>query len=130
VNIVLKKGTDKYNPKRKSVAHEEFSVYDYDIQAGTMEIKNGKLVVPRDCKYKTEFGDIIWHFYEHTLLDRGYAVRIDLLLIYDPKKLKRARKIHKGSMGVRKGLNQYLYKFKNPKNKKDALLGIIKVLKN
>ncbi len=127
--IVLKTGTDKYDPNRKGVCHDEFCGYDYDIQAGTITIKNGKLVIPKDYKYPTEFGDIIWHFYEHTHLDRGYAVRIDLLLIYDPKQLMRARKINPKARSVRRGLNKYLYKFKHPTNKKDALLGIIKILR-
>jgi hypothetical protein len=127
--IILNTGTDKYDPKREGVAHEDFSGYDYDIQAGTIEIRNSKLVIPKSYKYRTEFGDIIWHFYEHTHLDRGHAVRIDLLLIYDPKQLRQARKFHSKAKSVRKGLNKYLYKFKNPKNKKDALLGIIKIVK-
>jgi hypothetical protein len=127
--IILKTGTDKYDAKRKGVCHEEFSGYDYDIQAGTFTIKNGKLVIPEDYKYKTEFGDVMWHFYEHAPLDRGYPLRIDLLLIYDPKQLMRARKFHPQARGVRRGLNNYLYKFKNPTKKKDALLGIIKILR-
>ena len=129
VKIILKRGTDKYDPKRKGVAHEEFSGYDYDIQAGLIEIKNSKLVIPKSYKYQTEFGDIIWHFYEHTHLDRGYAVRIDLLLIYDSQKLKKARKFYQKARSVRKGLNKYLYKFKDLKNKKNALLGIVKILR-
>ena len=129
VKIILEKGTDRYDPKRKSIAHEEFSGYDYDIQAGTFEIKNSKLVIPKDYKYPTEFGDAVYHFYEHTPLDRGYAVRLDLLIIYDPTKLMRARKFHSKARGVRKGLNKYLYKFKNRKNKKGALLGIVKILR-
>ena len=127
-DIVLKIGTDRYDPNRKGVCHDEFCGYDYDIQAGTITVKNGKLVIPKDYKYPTEFGDTIWHFYEHTHLDRGYAVRIDLLLIYDPKQLTKARKFHSKAQSVRRGLNNYLYKFKHPKNKKDALLGIIKIL--
>ncbi|MBD3303830.1 hypothetical protein GF343_01685 [Candidatus Woesearchaeota archaeon] len=127
--IILKTGTDKYDPKRKGVAHEDFSGYDYDIQASIIEIRDSKLVIPEDYKYPTEFGDMVWHFYEHTLLDRGYPVRIDLLIIYDPKKLTRAIKIHPKAKSARRGLNKYLYKFKNPENKKDALLGVVKILR-
>ncbi len=128
-DIALKTGTDKYDPKRKGVCHDEFSGYDYDIQAGTIRIRKRKLVIPESYRYLTEFGDIIWHFYEHTRLDRGYAVRIDLLLLYDPKKLMKAKKFHPNARSVRKGLNKYLYKFKHPKNKKGALLGIVKILR-
>jgi len=128
-DIILKTGTDRYDPNRKGVCHDEFSGYDYDIQAGTITIKNGKLAIPKNYKYPTEFGDVIWHFYEHTPLDRGYAVRIDLLLIYDPKQLTKARKFYPKAQSVRRGLNNYLYRFKHPENKKDALLGIIKILR-
>ncbi|MEA3514126.1 MAG: hypothetical protein U9R34_01470 [Nanoarchaeota archaeon] len=128
-DVVVKTGTDKYNLNKKGVCHDEFSGYDYDIHAGTFEIKNSRLVIPDSYKYATEFWDIIWHFYEHTPLDRGYAVRIDLLLIYDPKKLKKARKSHQKARSVRKGLNNYLYKFKDQENKKDAIIGIIKILR-
>ena len=127
--IIVKSGCDKYDPKRKAVCYDEFSGYDYDTQAGTITIKKSKLIIPKSYKYPTEFGDIIWHFYEHTPLDRGYSIRIDLLLIYDSTKLKKAKKFHPKSQSVRRGLNHFLYKFKDPKNKKDALLGIIKILK-
>ncbi len=129
VEIILKIGTDKYDPKRKAVCQDEFSGYDYDIQAGTIEIKNSKLIITKEDKYPSIFGSIAYLFYEHALLDRGHRVRINLLLIYDPKKLKKARKFSPKARGVRKGLNNYLYKFKDEKNKKDALLGIIKILK-
>jgi hypothetical protein len=126
--VILKTGTDKYDPKRKDVCHNDFSGYDYDLQAGTFEIKKSKLSVEGN-KLPTIFGEIIYHFYEHTPFDRGYKVRIDLLLIYDSNKLKKARKIHSKAKSVRKGLNNFLYKFKDPKNKKDALVGIIKITK-
>ncbi|MCK5023101.1 MAG: hypothetical protein KAS04_02935 [Candidatus Aenigmarchaeota archaeon] len=126
--IVIRTGTDKYDSERKAVAHKEFSGYDYDIQAGTFEIKNSKLIAEGN-EYPTIFGDVVFHFYEHTPLDRGHAVRVDLLIIYDPKKMMKARKIHPKARSVRKGLNSYLYKFKNRKNKKDALIGIVKILK-
>lgn len=127
-NIVLKTGTDKYDPKRKGVCHDEFSGYDYDIQAETFEIKKSKLIV-EGKKYPTLFGEIVHHFYEHTPLDRGHAVRIDLLLIYDPKKMVKARKINPKAQSVRRKLINFLYKFKDSKNKKDALLGIVKIMK-
>jgi hypothetical protein len=129
VSIILEKGTDKYDPKRKDVGHDELSGYDYDIQAGRFEIKNARLIIPKSYKYKTEFGDMVWHFYEHAPFDRGYSVRIDILTIYDPKKLVRAKKLGPKAQKVRKGLNIYLYKFKNPHNKRSALLGIVKILR-
>ncbi len=127
VKIILKTGTDKYDSKKRGVAHEEFSGYDYDIQAGTFEIKDSKIVINNEDRVPSVFGDIVYHFCEHAPLDRGYAVRIDLLLVYDTKKLMRAKKFNSKARSVRKGLNKYLYKFKT-ENKKDALLGVIKVI--
>jgi len=127
--IIIEKGTDKYDEKRKPVCHKEFSSYDYDIQASKLEIKNSKLVIPSSYKYQSEFGDIVYHFYEHTPFDRGYSLRIDLLLVYDFKKLKKAKKYNPESKGVRKGLNNYLYKFKDPKRKKEALIAVFQILR-
>ena len=117
-SIVLRTGTDKYDARRKGVCHDEFSGYDYDIQAGTFEIKKGKLIVEGN-DYPSIFGDIVYHFYEHTPIDRGYPVRIDLLLIYDLTKLRKARKVNPKAPPVRRKLINFLYTFKNPKNKKD-----------
>ncbi len=133
VNELIKKikklGTDKYDSKRKEVCHDEFSMYNHDMHAGKILIKNSKLVIPKSYKYKTEFGDFVYHFYEHTPIDRGYSVRIDIFLIYDAKKLERAKKIkNKNPRWARKQTERCLYKFKDPKNKKEALVGIINIL--
>ena len=127
--IVLKTGTDKHDPERKGVCHDEFLGYDYHIHAGTIEVKDSKVVRGKDDKYPTVFGSIAYLFFEHAPLDRGYPVRIDRLIFYDPTKLRRARKIHPKARGVRKGLNNYLYTFKEPNNKKAALVGILKILR-
>jgi len=127
--IILKTGTDKYNPKRKGVCHEEFCEYNYDIQASSFKIKHAHLLPNKDDKYPSIFGDIIYNFYENTIKDRGYSVKIDLLLIYNSNKLVKAKKIDFHIKRNRKGWDKHLYKFKHPENKKDALLGIIKILK-
>jgi len=129
VSIIIESGTDKYDPEKKGVCHEEFSVYDHDLQAGSFEIKNSKIILDKSYRYPTLFGDTIYNFYEKTLHDRGYAVRIDLLILYDADKLDRANKVDHQAQGVGEGLEQYLYKFKDRKNKKDALLGIVKILR-
>ena len=126
-DIVVTTGTDKYDPERKAVAQEEFSGYDYDIQAGTLVIHDGQLQLT-DEKIPTVFGDIVYHFYEHAPIDRGHPVRIDLLLIYDASQLRRARKRGARAQGVRRGLAQYLYTFKNPHDKRSALRAIVKIL--
>ena len=126
VLIIQKTGTDKYDLKRKEVCHKEFSMYNHDMHAGKIEIKNFKLVIPKSYKYKTEFGDFVYHFYEHALLDRGYSVKVDILIIYDAKKLEKAKKVkNKKPRWSKKSTERCLYKFKDSKNKKEALVGII-----
>ncbi len=129
VKIILKLGTDRYDPKREAVCHEEFSMYDYEIHASTMEIKNSKIIPSETDKYKSIFADVVYHFFEHTPLDRGYPVRIDILLIYDSSKLVRAEKIDSDAERARIETEECLYKFKNPKKKKEALVGVVKILK-
>ncbi len=129
VRVILATGTDKHDPGRRAVGHDEFSGYDFDIQAGPVEIRHSRLVADANEPFSTIFGGIAWHFYHGAPLDRGHAVRIDILMLYDPKQVIRARKFLPGARGVRKGLNQFLYKFMNPKNKRDALRGLVKVLR-
>lgn len=129
VDVVRTSGTDKYDPRIKGVSHDEFSGYDYDIQAGPIEIRRSRLVVSPEARYRTVFGEIAWHFYRDAALDRGHAVRIDLLMLYDPHQVKRAHKFHAKARGVRKGLNRWLYKFQDQRDKQHALLGLVKVLR-
>ena len=129
VSVILKRGTDKYDPKRNGVCHEQFSVYDYDIQAGSFEIKDSKIVVLPIDTYPTLFGDTIYDFYENAPQDRGYPVRIDLLVLYDTDKLEPAKLMNPDAKRVEPRLEKYLYKFKDRGNKKDALLGIVKILR-
>ena len=44
VDIILKTGTDKYDPNRKGVAHESFEPYKPDLQAGEIIIREGKII--------------------------------------------------------------------------------------
>jgi hypothetical protein len=129
VSVILKSGTDMYDRERKGVCYEQFSVYDYDIQAGSFEIKNHKIIIEETDTYPTLFGDTIHDFYENAPLDRGYPVRIDILILYDSTKLELAKLINDKMTRVTPNLEKYLYKFKNRKNKKGALLGIIKILR-
>ena len=129
METILKLGTDKYNPKRKEVCFEEFCMYDHDLQAGSFDIKNHKIVLDDSYEYPSMFGDTVKKFYENALLDRGYRVRIDVLIIYDAHKLVRAKKIDPKAESARPELEECLYKFKDPDNKQDALTAIIKILR-
>lgn len=119
-DIIVKTGTDKYDPDRKGVDHEKFEPYRPDFQADFCTV--GK-------NHYGKGADIIRKFYENVLLDRGYRLRIDLLVIYDLNKLNHADKVDKNKPGVHPRLEPYLFRFKDPKQKPQALLGIIKLLK-
>lgn len=67
-------------------------------------------------------------FYENALLDRGYKLRVDLLVLYDPKQMIQATKVDDTKPGVHPRLEQYLWRFKDPVRKPDAVVGIVKIL--
>ena len=120
IDVILTTGTDKYDPARKGVAHEEFAPYEADFHADACIV--GKNHVGQGA-------DIIQKFYENALIDRGHRVRIDLLLIYDFHQLTRAQKADADMPGVSLHLEKYLFRFTNPHQKQKALLGIIKILR-
>jgi len=124
--IILETGTDKYDPDRKEIRCEEFCEFDYDLQAWPVEIKKGKLVFDSG-KIPSMFGDIIYNFYVNTVGDRGYAVRIDLLMMYDAKKMRRAKLVRPEMKRDRERWGDLLYAFRDPERKKDALVGLVKI---
>lgn len=121
-DIIIKTGTDKYDPSRKGVSHESFEPYKPDLQAGEVTIKDGKIV-------GESFAEDIRRFYENTLLDRGYRLRIDLIVIYDPRQMVQAEKIDHTKPGTEPRLERYLWRFKDQENKSKALVGLIKILR-
>ena len=121
VSIILKTGTDKYDINRKGVAHEEFEPYKPDIQAGEIVVKSGKII-------GESLSEDVKRFYENTLIDRGYRLRTDLIVLYDPQQFVQAEKTDDTKPSVASHLEKYLWKFKNPKNKSKAVAGIIKIL--
>jgi hypothetical protein len=122
VDIIITTGTDKYDPKRKGVCYEQFEPYKPDLQAGDIDIVNHKLNEP--------YGKgLIKLFYENVLLDRGYRLRIDLILLYDPQQMLTANKIELTKPGVSPDLEKYLWRFKDPNNKRQALVGLLKLLR-
>lgn len=120
VQVILDTGTDKYDPNRKGVDHEMFEPYRPDFQAGFCTI--GK-------NHFGEGADIIKKFYENVLLDRGFRLRIDLLLIYDLQQLVQAEKVDQNKPSIPSHLEPYLFRFKDPQHKPKALFGIIKILR-
>lgn len=116
--IVLARGTDKHDPDRRGVAHEQFEPYHPDFHGGPFSI---------DGDEPSFFGGVMRHFYEDAPTDRGYPLRVDLLLIYDRDQLLPADTPDPGKPRVRPRLESFLFRFKNPALKSEALIGLVKI---
>ncbi len=104
------------------MAYESFEPYKPDLQAGEVVVKNGKII-------GESFSEDIKRFYKNTLLDRGYRLRIDLIVIYNPEQMVQAEKLDHTKPGTESHLEQYLWRFKDQENKPKAVVGIIKILR-
>jgi hypothetical protein len=73
--------------------------------------------VTKDFKFMHEvFGD----FYEGAVVDRGYSVRIDIVLVYDPEQLEMIPIQY-----AEDDIGEDAWKFKSPSHKRKALKGIV-----
>jgi hypothetical protein len=112
-DIVIKTGTDKYDPKNNGVNYEQFASQGIHI-----DFYGEDVIVTQNLEC---MGQHIWEMYHSAIGDRGFSVLVDLVLVYDRTKLGMVMNIyehHPTSDG---------FMFKDVKNKKDALLGVIKI---
>lgn len=128
VNKVLDTGTDKYDNDRISIFEEDFNSYQFDFHGCAYRFVKGKLksFSPDNCQ--SEMGSTFRAFYEHAPTDRGYPVRIDLILIYKLKFLEHIEPMNDDISDYEKLLVSYLFRFINQKEKLSALSGIIRIL--
>lgn len=112
IAIIEKTGTDKYDPKRKmSVSHDFYSQKGVELFATPIKVTPNL----------TLMDEIIKDFYEGAKVDRGYSLKIDLLVIYDLYRLQEIPIIYDDGVG------HEAYRFKNAQKKSDALLGFIRI---
>ncbi len=112
-DIIIKTGTDKYNSKRSGVNYEQFTSRGIHIDFYGEDIK-----ITKNLNIMSQF---IWEMHHSAIGDRGFSVHVDLVLIYDQAKLDMVMNLydhHESSDG---------FVFKDPKNKKATLLGVIKI---
>jgi len=115
VKIIKNIGHDRYNPKRKGDRYENIDNKVIDFFALPFKIKN-----------KPEyFRQFIEPFYFYPTHARGKPIRLDIAIIYDRSKLIQVPHRYKGRENE---LKTDGFVFKNPNKKKDAILGIIKIL--
>ena len=125
VSLILETGTDKYDPNRPEVAHEDFAGYDHDFHGGRFRVKGGRLDPGETRGSSTMFGDLAYHFLEFAPLDRGHPVRIDLLLVYRPELLRPASHVVPGAPEQRESLVRNLFTFLDPRRKRAALVCVV-----
>jgi hypothetical protein len=115
VAIILETGTDRYDPLRKGV-HPEFYRDVTDIFAGPAIVTADGLQTLRAGRepIPSVMGETVELFFDGTLADRGYSIRLDILMIYALDQLEG---------------EDVLYRFKYPDRKQEALLGVIKILR-
>ncbi len=114
VRIVKKSGTDRYSKRRKGDRYENIENKKIDFFALDYKVK----------KNSEMLWQFIWSFYVFPIKFGHKPVRLDLAIIYDYNKLKKVYHKYKG----RKDVKNDGFVFKDPENKKQALLGMIKIL--
>lgn len=114
VKIIRRLGTDRYDPHRKGDRYENIGDKKIDFFAIDFTIRPKSVIMEK----------FIEPFYTWPRQSGNKPVRLDVAIIYDLSKLKRVVHQYEGRSGIKKDG----FVFKNPNKKKDALLGIIKIL--
>lgn len=89
---VLAHGTDRTDPDRRSVFDDDFSDYAFDLHGSAFSVRHGHLVFEPDG-FASCFAETIYDFHRRAPIDRGYAVRVDLVLVYRADALLPARQV-------------------------------------
>jgi hypothetical protein len=114
IEIIKTTGTDRYDPKRIGDRYTNVGDKYFDLCALRRTISERSRI----------FWQLSWSFYASPLKERGYPVRVDILTIYDPKKL---RAVTYSPIGQSDRVMRDGFVFKDPSKKADAILGIIKI---
>lgn len=137
VELIREHGTDRYDPQRKGVHHSMDSEFGIDLHAIPMFAHDGMIECPHYSGERlstgSPMGEALLDLYEGAKVDRGYPLRIDLILIYDLEQLQAAPMVWteagpQRSTHVIATQSSTVFCFKNPEEKSKALLGVIKIL--
>lgn len=123
--LVLNSGTDKYDPKRKSIFDDEFSCYEFDIHGSEFELNNKSMRFEKEHLQETYYGQNIYCFHKLAKFDRGYSVRIGMSLIYNKEGLLPPLKRTECEERIER-FSKYLYRFKDNKPL-NSLVVIVKI---
>jgi hypothetical protein len=113
IAIIEEKGTDRYDPKRKmSVAHDFYTEKGVELFASPVKVTDNLDFM----------ADVLRDFYEGAVEDRGYSMKIDLIVVYDRKKLRLI------PIQYEDGIGNEAFSFLRPKRKSEAVIGFIKIV--
>lgn len=115
MKIIKEIGHDKYDPNRKGDRYENNEGKEIDLFAFDYHIEP-------DTKI---FSIFTWPNYHLTWREPYHPIRIDIIIIYDSTKLDQIYFTYKGREN--EGERSDGWVFKDPANKPDAILGIIKI---
>jgi hypothetical protein len=121
VASILKLGTDRYDSNRKGIHHNYYAPHGVERHLVVCRVTD-KLRGLDDADYvaaESVFAEFMEDFYESALTEpeRGYSMRMDILIVYDLDALVAVPKDRPRG-----------YAFKHPDRKPEALLAIINVL--
>jgi len=115
VDIIQTTGTDRYNPDRegdryenKEGKHIDFFAFDYTIS--------------QDSKIFCEF---TWPFYHWEIEKAGRPLRIDIIILYYPDKLKQVFFTYKNR--EHEGERSDGWVFREPEKRADAVRGLVMI---
>lgn len=110
INTIEKTGTDRYDSNRPmSVAHEFYKQKEVELFAVPITIDDRTNVTAEALK----------DFDEGAIKDRGYSLRINLVVVYDLSQLEHI------PIQYDDGVGEDAFKFKYPEKRAEAVLGFV-----
>ena len=122
--LIIEHGTDRYDPQRASLFDEDFASYQFDFHGVRCNTHGGILRSAHNDVCDSVTGEFFYDFFHHAKLDRGYSVKLDVLLIYDAMAL--TGPVVEDEIS-RNSWEDYLFKFKEPRRASKSLLGIVQL---
>ena len=114
INTIFQLGHDRYDPLRKGDRYENIESKHIDFFALDFSVNESG-------RY---FEHLIEPFYFWSIVDRGYPLKVDTVIIYDINKISVVNHSYKGRENE---IKKDGFIFKDPSNKPDALLGVIDI---
>lgn len=124
VSIIVTLGTDRYDPHRKGPFHDFDQTYRIDLHALPCTVTEQGQLLSSHC-IGSVMADGIDDFYSGPPVDRdGVPLRIDILMVYDWEQLEPIPIVYDDAPEA----EPCAFRFKEPHQKANALLGVIKIL--